>query len=349
MATLASPLSQRRQEPDDEQLLKLFWNRAGIKKELAKLRREKDKLLDQIRQQEAIGLRAQQRLEQLENLLADPLQAVNAVVYYQLKGVWQQSRKRLGRFARELAERQQDREERLVQQQFAQERDAELAMIDGRIADAEQRVRMAQSDLAAAEASLGRLRGFWHYFRRRVLDDQRAAVQAVLEGLQQQAAHIREERRLKETESCPPFAGLSIEGRRNINLAVIAMAQQLLVHFSEHDVAMLAREAASRGLADVSYGNIAQCQQLGRNIEAVAGRAEPLERMTALVRRRAALLRRDAEFRRDTDTIPVAASLAAIPLCVEDKSSPPGAADAGAIPVNVLAAEYWDIYSILLN
>ena len=92
MATIASPLLQRRKEPDDEQLLKLFWNRAELKKELGILRREKEKLMDQVRQQESVNLRAQQRLEQLEAQLADPQQAVNAVVYYQLKGVWQQCR-----------------------------------------------------------------------------------------------------------------------------------------------------------------------------------------------------------------------------------------------------------------
>ena len=122
MATIASPLLQRRKEPDEEQLLKLFWNRAELKKELAKLRREKEKLIDQLRQQETINLRAQQRLEQLENLLADPLQAVNAVIYYQLRGVWQQCRKRLMRVARELADRQQDREEQHSRGRFEQKR-----------------------------------------------------------------------------------------------------------------------------------------------------------------------------------------------------------------------------------
>ena len=49
MAAIASPLLQRRKEPDEEQLLKLFWNRAELKKELGKLRLEKEKLLDQLR------------------------------------------------------------------------------------------------------------------------------------------------------------------------------------------------------------------------------------------------------------------------------------------------------------
>ncbi|GIK34182.1 MAG: hypothetical protein AMXMBFR45_15560 [Gammaproteobacteria bacterium] len=348
MGTATTPLLQRRQEPDEEQLLKLFWNRAELKKELARLRREKDKLIDQVRQQEAINLRAQQRLEQLEGLLADPVQAVNAVVYYQLRGVWQQCRKRLVRLARELAERQQDREERLAQQQCETVRDADLALIDNRIADVERRARMVQADLDAVETRLGELRAFWHYFRRRALRDQRAAIQAALDGLQRQGERIREERRSREAEPGLPFAGLSVEGRRNINLALIAMAQELLIQFSENDVAALAREASIRSLADVSYGDVAQCQKLGRSIEAVVSQAETAERMAGLIRRRAEFLRQTAQYRRDIDTIPVAGSFATVPVTIQESGA---AKPAGSrvIPINVLAEEYWDVYSILLN
>jgi len=348
MGTATTPLLQRRQEPDEEQLLKLFWNRAELKKELARLRREKDKLIDQVRQQEAINLRAQQRLEQLEGLLADPVQAVNAVVYYQLRGVWQQCRKRLVRLARELAERQQDREERLAQQQCETVRDADLALIDNRIADVERRARMVQADLDAVETRLGELRAFWHYFRRRALRDQRAAIQAALDGLQRQGERIREERRSREAEPSLPFAGLSVEGRRNINLALIAMAQELLIQFSENDVAALAREASIRSLADVSYGDVAQCQKLGRSIEAVVSQAETAERMAGLIRRRAEFLRQTAQYRRDIDTIPVAGSFATVPVTIQESGA---AKPAGSrvIPINVLAEEYWDVYSILLN
>lgn len=348
MSTAATPLLQRRQEPDEEQLLKLFWNRAELKKELAKLRREKDKLIDQVRQQEALGVRAQQRLEQLEGVLADPLQAVNAVVYYQLRGVWQQCRKRLVRLARELAERQQDREERFAREQFEAARDADLALIDHRIADVERRARVVQTDLDAVGVRLGQLRAFWHCFRRRALRDQRAAILAALDGLQVQVDRIREERRAREAEPMPPFAGLGIDGRRNINLALIAMAQELLIQFSDHDVAALAREASIRGLADVNYGNVAQCQMLGRNIEAVVNKAHTAEKMASLIRRRAEFLRQTAQYRREIDTIPVAGSFASVPVCIQEMGEP-RPVDARAMPVNVLAEEYWDVYSVLLN
>ena len=69
MATMAPQLFGKAGSnlKNDEQLLKLFWNRAELKKELAQLRREREKFIDQIRQHEGLNLRVQQRLEQMEN------------------------------------------------------------------------------------------------------------------------------------------------------------------------------------------------------------------------------------------------------------------------------------------
>jgi hypothetical protein len=348
MATIASPLLQRRKEPDEEQLLKLFWNRAELKKELGKLRQEKEKLIDQIRQQEGINLRSQQRLEQLENLLADPLQAVNAIVYYQLRGVWQQSRKRLMRLARDLVDRQQDREDQHARARFEQVRDGELAAIDEKIADIESRARVLENDLHTAQERRRQLRGFWNYFRRRAGVDKAEAIQASLEGLRSQITRLIAARQEKEAEPCPAFAGLSVEGKRNINLAIVALAQQLLVHFAEHNVAGLAREAAVRSLADVTYGSAVECRTLGQNVEGVVRRLDAVDKLMPQGRRRAEFLRLTAQYRRDSDTVPVAGSFATLPVVISEAGEL-RPADDRVIPVNVLADEYWDIYNVLLS
>ncbi len=348
MATLASPLLQRKKEPEDEQLLKLFWNRAELKKELAKLRREKEKFVDQIRQQETLNLRVQQRLEQMENLLADPLQAANAAIFYQLRGVWQLSRKRLQRLARELLERQQDREQQYALGVFEQQKGSAVAALDEKIVALDAHMRGVQADQRTVEERVAQLRGFWNYFRRRVVGDQVEAIRAALEGIQLQIERLQAERRDKEMEPAPAFAGLSVEGRRNINLAVVAMAQQLLVHFAEHNVAGLAREASVRGLADVAYGSIAECSVLSQNVESVVRRLDAVGQLSAQMRRRAEYLRLAAQYRRDTDTVPVAGSFAAVPLAIREAGEP-RPADDRIIPVNVLADEYWDVYSVLLS
>ena len=348
MATLATALLQRKQEPDDEQLLKLFWNRAELKKELAKLRREKDKLGDQLRQQETTNLRTQQRLDALENLLGDPLQAANAMVYYQLRGVWQHGRKRLARLARDLSERQRSREEQHANAQFEQARQDALAAIDEKLVPFQQRARQIEADLRTAEDQLAQLAGFWNFFRRKPLRDQAEAIRASLEGVQAQIERQLVPRREKETQTAPPFDCLSIEGKRNINLAIIAMAQELLLNFTEQDVANLARDAAVRSLADLSYGTASECRELSGIIETVMAAMGPPDQLAGKTRRRAEFLHLTAEYRRGTDTVPAASSFAAIAISISDSGEPKATVDR-ALSVNVLADEYWDIYSVLLT
>ena len=55
-----------------EQLLKLFWSRATLKKQYDKLRNENFALNERLKDEEMLKLRLQQRFEQLESMLANP-------------------------------------------------------------------------------------------------------------------------------------------------------------------------------------------------------------------------------------------------------------------------------------
>jgi hypothetical protein len=56
-------------------------------------------------------------------------------------------------------------------------------------------------------------------------------------------------------EPLPEPEELSLESRRLINMAVIALAQHLVVHFSEHDLASLAKTATERAVGDMKFGD----------------------------------------------------------------------------------------------
>jgi hypothetical protein len=337
---ISPALRGRPPEADAEQLIRLFWNRAELKKELARLRRERDALVEQVRQQEHAGLRAQQRLEQLESLLADPLQAANAAVYYQLRGVWQTCNRRLARFARELTDRQREREEEHALAVHTRARDAALAEIDARRSDLERQLRGLEREQHDITADLAARRSFWHYFRRRSARDRLQALRAAQEGLQTQAEVLATERRQQEADEFPGLAALGVTGLRNINLAVIALAQELLLHFAEHDVAALAHEAVSHGLAELSYGNANECRELGQRITAVLRRLEQSEQLNNRVRRRAEQLQSSARYTHDGAAIPLHDSFAVI-------SS--GSAGVRRAPVNVLADDYWELHSTLVG
>src|SRR5690606_25202837 len=113
-------LEARPQKKKNEQLLKLYWNRAAVKRELRDLRRERYDLLDKLKEQEAAIARAREQLEGLERLLTNPLAAANAMVYFQLRHLWDTAAQRLEQFAADLELQREKRERKQL-------RDAALA------------------------------------------------------------------------------------------------------------------------------------------------------------------------------------------------------------------------------
>jgi hypothetical protein len=346
MLTVASQLLGRKRHSDEEQLLKLFWNRAELKRSFAQLRRERDQLRDKLRQQEGSTLRAQQRLEHLEGMLADPAQAANAAVFYQLRGIWSYCRKRLARLATDLAEHQQGVEHRRAVDQFDVVRAAVLCSLEERITETRTRIDTIANKLRVAQGRYQNLRGFWNYFRRRTLLVETEPLESSLEAAHAQLAGLEKAHEEKGSETEPALSGLALEGKRKINLALIAMAQELYLHFSRHNVSGMVREAAVRNLVEVNYGTVPECRQLNYQIEQLLRNLQSNEGLAARVRSRSRGLAKHAHYRRETDTVPVAGSFAVIAPIAEDPTQQ-GPAD-GA-PTNVLADEFWDIYGVLLT
>lgn len=348
MLTIASQILGRKRHLDEERLKKLFWNRAELKKSFARLRRERDQLRDKLRQQEGSTLRAQQRLEQLEGMLADPAQAANAAVFYQLRGIWAYCRKRLARLATDLAEHQQGVEHRRAIDQFNHAQGSALGSLEERMNETQTRIAKLTENLRQAQERHRDLRGFWNYFRRRTLMLQTEPMQSSLEAARDQFESLQRAYQEKRSETKPAFTGLTIDGKRKINLALIAMAQELYLHFSRHGVSGMAREAAGRNLVEVNYGTIPECRELNYRIEQLLRSLESNEKLAARVRSRSRGLAQQAQYRRDSDTVPVAGSFSVI-TPAPDELAPAPHRRVDAVPANVLADEYWDIYGVLLT
>lgn len=348
MLAQARQLLARRKPPDDDRLLRLFWNRAELKREFAKLQRERERLGDQLRQQEGSVLRGQQRLEQLEGILADPERAANAAVFFQLRGIWAYGRRRLSRLARDLATRQQEREGQREATRFEEHRQAALSAIGQRLLSLEERRATLDIELTAVHARQVERVGFWNYFARRRLDSEQAVLEAAQNSVNEQIERYERARqdKLKEKPSVPEDIG--IEGRRLVNLSVIALAQELFLAFRERDVAMQARDASLRQVSEISYGGLEACRDLSKQIDGVLRKVEAMDELAGRVSRRAEFLRETATYRRESDTVPVLEALSAIPQLLrvdEEATLKPGP----SVPVNVLADEYWDLYAALLS
>lgn len=333
-------------EPDDERLLKLFRNRTELKKEFAKLRREGERLHEQLQQQEGATLRSQQQLEQLEGMLAHPVQAANASVFYQLRGIWNHCRRKLVRLGEDLLAHQRDREMKLDLNQFDAARKAAMAVFERHEVQARTQYDTAGAELESLHRQHIKARGFWNYFRRRAITAQIDVAMESREIAAQQLTQCLEQKKAKEAEPPPSFDGLTVEGRRKINLVIIAIAQELYLHFSKRNISGLAREASVRQVSDVNYGDITACRNMNIRIEKCLRSLPTGQELVARARHRVTYLEGCAGYRLETDTVPVAGSFGEIPLEVGDGGDARGQS---SVSINVLADEYWEVYSVLLT
>jgi len=347
MNNVVSTLRSDSVEPEEERLLKLFWNRAELKKELASLRAEGDRLKEQLQQQEGATFRSQQRLEELEVLLADPLQAANAAVFYQLRGVWHNCRKKMSRMASDLSEHQEAREKQRVLDLFEGKHRAALEVILGHIEKAEHETSELKQEIRLLRDRHQKLGGFWNYFKRRALVSQASALKIEAKRAEARLERFQQAMKDKEAEARPHFDTLSVEGKRKINLALIVVAQELFLHFNERNISVLSREASVRQVNDATYGGIDECREINTYIEKRLRSMPGGGDLAATLQSRTKILEKDATYRRETDTVPVAGTCSEIQMKITGGENDTGKTK--PIPVNVLAEEYWEIYSVLLT
>lgn len=346
LSNIRQLLPGARQPEQDERLLQLFWNRAELKKELTRLQDERLKLLEQLRDQETATARAKEHVQVLEEYLGNPEIAVHALVYFQLRAVWRAASARLGRFAEQLRQQQTDREQRRQVIEFDQTRRRELADFDRRIHDARSRADMLEAQIKLMDAKLAAMRGFWNYRRRRRLGEEIQTERAQWDEVATLVTDLSDDRTNLEETPPPQFPGISVDGRRVVNTAVIAYAQQLVTALAAGGLAMLAKETTSKRLFDVRYGSPTDCARLMTLLrDGLAMLKDESENLAGLKERTDAV-RATASYRSDADTVPLTDSIGTLPLPTAPVS---GLETANRAGVNVLIDDYWDLYQSLLQ
>jgi hypothetical protein len=331
---------------EDHRVLALFRNRAELKKAYGELQEEIYRLKDRIKQQEGATQRVQEMLSALETRLGLSETAFPALVFYQLRRLWQTGHELLERFVAELAAQQDERERRqhLAEHNrrvFAKRQAAEQRLRGAQRLAAEEAVRLTE-----LEGQRVRLRRFWHYFKRRALEQTISQVRTAAAAADLSVVAAREAVEEVAREPVPEFPGLSLDARRAINIAAIAYGEVLCLRLARTQLVAQAREATRHREATDEYGSRAECEALMKQIE----RAEELLRargsLTQEVRQRSERLKQVARYRAPTDAAPIAESLA---FSEGDAlGGAPGGLAAARMP-NVLAEDTWDLYRVLLR
>jgi hypothetical protein len=334
------PLLTPRREVDEDRLLKLFWNRAELKRELGDLDEQLYQLRDRLKQQEAATVRSQDELESLETLLGNPEVGFGALVHFQLRGLWRACHAQLDQFGSELRRQQEDRERKRQLVEFHQDRQARLKLADDRLAEAQAMFDVETAAARSIEERLSQATGLFSYFRRRQLQSEQATQRVRLDEATRRIEDLREAKRTIEKEPWPEFPGLQLEGRRTINLAIVAYAQLLYARLAESGLALQARLARQKSVHDTRYGTRDECVAMMSDIADALRRVRGQKEDAAEIRTRTELLRSVVTYRHSQDAVPDPATL---------PSAFPGRSGVSIREPNVLADDYWDVYRVLLR
>jgi hypothetical protein len=328
------------------QLLKLYWNRASVKRELKSLQKERLELLDRLKEQAGAIARAREQLDGLERLLVNPIAAANAMVYFQLRNVWRVASQKLEQFSGELEQQRFSRERKKLQEASLSKRQRRLAAIEDEINELRSELSGVQARAQKLEGTLAGMNAIMRLFNGRRIQSKIERIGAKESELREQ---LREQQDLSdkiEGEPLPEIEGLSVESRRVVNTAIIALAQNLVVHFSANRLAMLARESMRKTVGDMRFGNRRECDRMVENIRSRIADLKEETQLADQVKKRAAMIIRELSYRDDSDSLPSVFSVPQImPSLTVDNNGRRGS-DA-PIKVNVISDDYWDLSRFL--
>src|SRR5277367_5527612 len=273
--------------PDEERLMQLFQNRAGLKKAYADLKDEFHLLRDRLKQQEGATIRVQDQLDAL----------------------WKTCHQQLSAFATDLTRQQEAREQAKHKAETEAAKNSRLADVDQRLQAAAAEADLQRQHLAAAQSEIGRLTAFWHYFKRR-------RRQKSLESLHRQVlvadaavGDLHSERSAIDHETTVEFPGISLAARRNINLAIISFAELLCEHVDAYGLAARAKEAVARRVHEMNFGTRADCEGYMLRVQKAQAAVANQKQITVALKAKLDRLRATCEYRNNADTVPTADSL----------------------------------------
>jgi hypothetical protein len=158
--------------------------------------------------------------------------------------------------------------------------------------------------------------------------------------------NLHAERSAISGTASPDFPGISLAARRTINLAIISYAELLCEQVDAYGLAARAKEAVARRVHEMSFGTRSDCEGYMQRVQKALLAVANQKQMSAALKSKLERLRATCDYRNIADTVPTADSL--VNTTLETVGAGP-VKPGGAAGWNVLAEDYWDVYTLLLR
>lgn len=329
------------------QLVEIFENRNLLKRELDEVTAERNVLKADVDELRERSTELERQLTTLEQMLADPEKGQNAIIYYRLQAVWNTCRNQIRALAEDLSKRQDQVERGKFLDDFERDRKSKLDELAQQLLGVDRERASVQSGIDEMQQSLSKLKRFWHRGKRKRLENDIINGGERLPPLESRKRDILV--RIEQTKNLKPpaWGGIGIPARRAINLALLALAQYLYLHFSEHNISEMARSAGTKPVSDVNFGMANECLKIGNQVYDVVSKLRADKTRPEKLKNRTDFLRQKAVFTGPQDTVPEESCLDY--MLPASKSSPAVDIEAHAVAINVLRLNYWDLQNLLLQ
>ena len=341
MSSLSALLrNSTEKSPGDEKLMDLYWNRNELKKEFADMRNEKFRLQDKIKQQDGAIARLQQKLDHLEELLIDPEWARNALVCYQLRGIGLRCQRKLSRFAEQLKQQREQKQQNQVMSSWKNAIALERQALESQIGAHQETIMQLEDRSRAENRRLEEMSGFLRLIRRRSICSGIDELNQQIHLEEQEQDALRAKIEQVNGRQPPDNAGLDIATKRSINFMILAFAQQLYLLFEDDELASLVKEASEKSAGAIRYGDDQDCEAILKRIRRSMAAMEKSGDFADALQRRAKLISERAVFQDDDDAVPAAGTVATLYRIGSNGIVTEG-------DVNILGDNYWGVAGFL--
>jgi hypothetical protein len=187
------------------------------------------------------------------------------------------------------------------------------------------------------------LTAFWQYFKRRRRQKSLESLRSQVLAADTAVGDLHAERSAVADAELPEFPGISLNARRNVNLAIISFAELLCENVDGYGLAAKAKEAVARRVHEMSFGTREECEDYMQRVQKAQAAVASQKQVTPALKTRLERLRTNCAYRNNSDTVPTADSLVSV-------KEPGNSAKPATAPAwNVMAEDYWDLYTVLLR